>query len=285
MRVSRCGLRVEWQNLLNTQRVTRNLKPIASATLCYEKRCSLPKAYHMKQAKDHIIFPLDVATVDEAKRYIELLAENVGLFKVGLELFIQAGPEIIGFIHSQTQARVFLDLKLHDIPATVGRAMARIAEFGIAFTTVHVAETPRMLKAAVEGSGGRVGILGVTVLTSVTAEDLKSAGYRKDLYDDLLLTVVRKANMARAAGCAGVICSGLEVRQIKDKIGKDFLAVTPGIRPAWTVTAKEDQRRITTPAEAVSAGADYLVIGRPIRDARDPVQAAARIAAEIEDAI
>ena len=238
----------------------------------------------MKPAKDRIIFPLDVATVDEAKKYVALLAENVGLFKVGLELFIQAGPEIIGFIHSQTQARVFLDLKLHDIPATVGRAMARIADLGVAFATVHVGETRRMLAAAIEGSGGRVAILGVTVLTSVSAEDLKAAGFRRDFYSDMLLTVMERATIAHAAGCAGVICSGLEVRRIKDKIGQDFVAVTPGIRPAWAVKAEEDQRRITTPEEAVSAGADYLVIGRPIRDAKDPVKAAVRIAAEIENA-
>ncbi|MGD2023975.1 MAG: orotidine-5'-phosphate decarboxylase [Desulfobacterales bacterium] len=236
----------------------------------------------MIKAKDKIIFPLDVASFEEAKRYIELLAGSVGLFKVGLEQFIQAGPKIIGFIHSQTQARVFLDLKLHDIPATVGRALARIADLGVALTTVHVGETRRMLDAAVAGSGGKVGILGVTVLTSVSTEDLKSAGYRQDFYSDMRLTVMQRAAMAHAAGCAGVICSGLEARRIKDKMGPNFLAVTPGIRPAWTVTAAEDQRRITTPAEAVSAGADYVVIGRPIRDAKDPVQAAARIATEIE---
>ena len=238
----------------------------------------------MKPGKKRIIFPLDVASVDEAKKYIELLKESVGLFKVGLELFIAAGPEIIGFIHSQTPARVFLDLKLYDIPVTVGRAMARIADLGVAFATVHVGETPRMLAAAVEGSDGKVGVLGVTVLTSVSAEDLKSAGYRQVFYNDMRLTVMERAAVAHAAGCAGVICSGLEVGQIKGKIGQDFLAVTPGIRPAWTVAKEDDQRRITTPTDAISAGADYLVIGRPIRDAKDPIEAAARIAAEIESA-
>ena len=238
----------------------------------------------MKQAKDRIIFPLDVASIAEAKSFIELLAGSVGLFKVGLELFIQAGPEIIGFIHSQTQARVFLDLKLHDIPATVERAMARIADLGVAFATVHAGESQRMLAAAVKGSGGQVRVLGVTVLTSVSTEDLKSAGYRPEYYSDMQQTVMEKAAIAHAAGCAGVICSGLEVSYIKDKIGHAFLAVTPGIRPAWTVTAEEDQRRITTPADAISAGADYLVIGRPIRDAKDPVEAAKRIAEEIEGA-
>ena len=238
----------------------------------------------MSQAKDRIIFPLDVASFDEAKRYVELLAESVGLFKVGLELFVQAGPDIIGFIHQQTQARVFLDLKLHDIPVTVGRAMARIADLGVAFATVHVGESRRMLAAAAEGSGGKVGVLAVTVLTSVSADDLKSAGYRHDFYGNIPQTVLHKAKMAHAAGFSGVICSGLEVGYIKEKIATEFLAVTPGIRPEWTVTAEEDQRRITTPADAISAGADYLVIGRPIRDARDPVEAAERVAEEIEAA-
>ena len=179
---------------------------------------------------------------------------------------------------------IFLDLKLHDIPATVGRAMARSADLGVAFATVHVGETRRMLKAAVEGSGGKVGILGVTVLTSVTAKDLASAGYRQALIDDLPQLVLQRAQQAYEAGCAGVVCSGLEARQIKAGLGKDFLAVTPGIRPAWTLTAKEDQQRITTPARAIATGADYLVIGRPIRDAEDPRQAAIRIAQEIEAA-
>ncbi len=238
----------------------------------------------MKPGKDRIIFPLDVATVEAAKKYIGWLAERVGLFKVGLELFIRGGPEIIDIIHAQTTSRVFLDLKLHDIPATVGRAMSRIADLGVAFATVHVGENRRMLEAAVEGGGGKVGILGVTVLTSVSAKDLESAGYRPVFYDDVQQLVLQRAQQAREAGCAGVICSGHEAGQIKERFGKDFLAVTPGIRPVWAVNAKEDQRRITTPAQAISAGADYLVIGRPIRDAEDPRQAAVRIAEEIEDA-
>ena len=199
-----------------------SLAPEKSDRLHIAKR----KSSIMKQAKDRIIFPLDVATVEAAKDYIGLLKESVGLFKVGLELFIQAGPAIIGFIHSHTQARVFLDLKLHDIPATVKRAMTRIADMGVAFATVHVGETSRMLAAAVDGGGGKVGILGVTVLTSVSAQDLKSAGYRQDLYDDLLLTVTRKAGVAHAAGCVGVVCSGLEVSRIKETIGQNFLTDT-----------------------------------------------------------
>jgi orotidine-5'-phosphate decarboxylase len=239
----------------------------------------------MKKAKDYIIFPLDVATIKDAKRFVELLADNVGMFKVGLELFIRSGPEIVEFIHSESAARVFLDLKLHDIPATVCRAMARIADLGVAFATVHVGETKQMLEAAVQGSRGKVGVLGVTVLTSISGQDLKSAGYRKDVYEDMLRAVILRAQLAHAAGCTGVICSGLEAKGIKTEFGKDFIAVTPGIRPAKTVTAKEDQQRITTPAQAITSGSDYLVIGRPIRDAKDPVLAARRVAEEIETVI
>ena len=215
----------------------------------------------MKKASDYIIFPLDVPTLDDAKRFVELLADDVGLFKVGLELFIRSGFEIIEFINSESAARIFLDLKLHDIPETVGRAMAKIAELGVAFATVHVGETKQMLEAAVKTSQGQVGVLGVTVLTSVSTQDLKSAGYRKDIYTDMTGTVIRRARFAQDAGCAGVICSGLEAKRIKKEFGKDFLAVTPGIRPAYTVTANEDQQRITTPAQAIDNGSDYLVEG------------------------
>ena len=239
----------------------------------------------MKHAKDYIVFPLDVPSVKTAQDYVELLSESVGMFKVGLELFIRSGPGIIDFIKASGTAEVFLDLKLHDIPATVLRAMERIADLGVAFATVHCGETPRMLEAAVVGARGRVGILGVTVLTSVASEDIKASGFREMFYDDMGRLVVKRAAMAKAAGCTGIVCSGLEVKIIKEHLGRDFIAVTPGIRPEWDVTGNHDQRRITTPGRAVSDGSDYLVIGRPIRDAKDPKAAAVRIAQEIETVI
>lgn len=239
----------------------------------------------MKHAKDYVVFPLDVPSVKTAQHYVELLSESVGMFKVGLELFIRSGPEIIDFIKASGAADVFLDLKLHDIPATVFRAMESIADLGVAFATVHCGETSRMLEAAVEGAKGRVGVLGVTVLTSVTSEDIKASGFREMFYDDMRRLVVKRAAMAKAAGCTGIVCSGLEVKIIKEHFGRDFIAVTPGIRPEWDVAEKHDQRRITTPARAVSDGSDYLVIGRPIRDAKDPKAAAVRIAQEIDTVI
>jgi len=236
----------------------------------------------MKQPKDYIIFPLDVASGDEAKRYVELLADHVGLFKVGLELFIHSGPEMVRFINSAGSARVFLDLKLHDIPATVSRAMNSIADLGVHFTTVHCGESRKMMEAAVTGGGGKVHILGVTVLTSVAAEDIQAAGYRSEFSSDVSALVLKRARMALETGCHGVVCSGLEAKLIKKQLGADFVTVTPGIRPGWVGKDKDDQQRVTTPAQAVKNGSDYLVIGRPIRDADDPVDAARRVAEEIE---
>jgi len=237
----------------------------------------------MTQPRDRIIFPLDVASETEAKRWVEVLGDSVGMFKVGLELFVRCGPPIVNFITSQLTAAVFLDLKLHDIPATVARAMAGIVELNVKLTTVHCGETPRMLEAAVAASAGKVGVLGITVLTSVAAAEVAASGHHPDSTEDLEQLVLKRAQLARQAGCAGVVCSGLEARAIKAKMGRDFMVVTPGIRPAWSAGARDDQRRLATPAEALAAGADYLVIGRPIRDAGDPRAAALKIAAEISE--
>ncbi len=239
----------------------------------------------MKKAKDYIIFPLDVPSKDEAKRFVELLEDVVGMFKVGLELFIQSGPDIIKFVKQSGSAGIFLDLKLHDIPQTVSRSMARIADLGVTFATVHCGESKRMLEAAVAGSQGKVGVLGVTVLTSVFADDIKDAGFHPDICSDMSRLVLQRAETAKAAGCAGIVCSGLEAATMKATFGPDFAIVTPGIRPQWTINDKDDQRRVTTPAQAVANGSDYLVIGRPIRDADDPRQTAVRIAEEIEHAL
>lgn len=239
----------------------------------------------MKKGKDYIVFPLDVPSADQAKGLVMQLREHVGMFKVGLELFIGSGPSLVDWVKSSAGAALFLDLKLHDIPTTVERAMARIAGFGVDLVTVHCGESLSMLEAAVKGSRGKAGVLGVTVLTSVSSADLLGAGYRQDLADDTRRMVMLKADMAKAAGCAGVVCSGLEAADIKSRLGESFLAVTPGIRPNWGTGVADDQRRVVTPAMAVAQGADYIVVGRPIRDAADPVEAARRIGQEIDLAL
>jgi len=239
----------------------------------------------VKQVKDYIIFPLDMPSSKEAQYYVELLSEHVGMFKLGLELFIRSGPEIINIIKSTGNAKIFLDLKLHDIPVTVFRAMEAIADLGITFTTVHCGETEKMLESAVTGGKGKTGILAVTVLTSVSNTDIKQSGFVEKYFSDISGLVLKRATMAKKAGCTGVICSGLETRLIKKTLGENFITVTPGIRPCWDDVEANDQNRITTPAQAILNGSDYIVVGRPIRDAKRPKIAAIKIAEEIMGAI
>ncbi len=231
----------------------------------------------MVAAKDRLIFPLDVSTAEQAWPLIETLSGAVGMFKVGLELFIRSGPRLVSRIREETGAGIFLDLKLHDIPETVRRAMAAVAALDVALATVHCGESSAMLRAAVDGSAGKVKVLGVTVLTSVCADDLRTAGF----CEDPAALASRRAAAAKAAGLSGVVCSGREVPRIKEACGADFLCVTPGIRPGWQAVGADDQQRVCTPGEAVRRGADYIVVGRPIRDARDPREAALRISQEV----
>lgn len=238
----------------------------------------------MRNPSDYIVFPLDVASRHEAEKLVAMLAGHVGMFKIGLELFIRSGPDLIQWIRSEYGTPIFLDLKLHDIPATVERAMAGVAAMDVALATVHCGESRRMLEAAVAGSG-RTGVLGVTVLTSVAIEDLRQAGLVGDDDHALENLVGHRAAMAHEAGCAGVVCSAREAGLIKSRWGEGFLAVTPGIRPAWEGVGRQDQKRVVTPAAAIGQGADYLVIGRPIRDAANPADAARRVADEIGTAL
>ncbi len=236
----------------------------------------------MKSGKDYIVFALDVASFRDAEHYVRALSSHVAMFKVGLELFIRSGPDIIRLIKENSEAGVFLDLKLHDIPATVKRAMRVVADLGVSLATVHCGESMAMLASAVDGSRGKVGVLGVTLLTSVSEADITEAGYESRYGRNLYELVLKRASMAQKTGCIGVVCSGLEVAEIKKRFGKSFMAVTPGIRPAWEHDSKDDQKRVVTPASAVADGADFIVIGRPIRDAPSPADAARRIADEIQ---
>lgn len=238
-----------------------------------------------RPAKDYLVFALDVPGAAAAEPLVERLAGAVGMFKIGLELFVREGPAVTALVRRRGGARIFLDLKLHDIPATVRRATAAAAALGVDFVTVHCGESPAMLQAAVAGAAGRVKVLGVTVLTSVGAADLEAAGLRPELAGDPGRLVLARAAMAEAAGCAGVVCAGHELGMLKRRFGDRLLAVVPGIRPAAGEVAGDDQRRVMTPAAAVAAGADYLVVGRPIRDAADPREAAARIVEQIAGAL
>jgi orotidine-5'-phosphate decarboxylase len=241
--------------------------------------------FMQKQARDYIVFPLDFSSLNEAKDYVKLLDTHVGMFKIGLELFIDQGPGVVEMVKSQSSAKIFLDLKLHDICATVKRAMARVADLGVDLVTVHCSSSTAMLENAVAGGQGKTGVLGVTLLTDNDAETVAAAGFKQSFVDDPNSLVMHRAKMAHKAGCKGIVCSGREVQNIKQFFGESFLTVTPGIRPAWSLVENDDQKRVTTPAQAVTLGSDLIVIGRPIRDAKDPAVAAGKVIEEIETAI
>jgi orotidine-5'-phosphate decarboxylase len=220
--------------------------------------------------RDRLVFALDVPGRQPALALFEQLREHVGCFKVGLELFVAEGPDLVRELAGR--APIFLDLKLYDIPATVGRAAAAAACLGATYLTVHADEAA--LRAAAAAAPG-LSILAITVLTSVSAEKLaRTAGGRS-----VLDVVLERAEMAQRAGCRGVVCSGQEAVAVRARCGDDLLVVTPGVRPAGT--AAGDQARVVTPSAALAAGADMVVVGRPIRDAADPVAAARAIVAEL----
>ncbi|MBI4775148.1 MAG: orotidine-5'-phosphate decarboxylase [Deltaproteobacteria bacterium] len=238
------------------------------------------------QPSDRLIFPLDVPDARSAETLANKLGEAVGVFKVGLELFVREGPSVLDRIRSAApKSKLFLDLKFHDIPATVRGAFRSACELGVEFVTVHCDEGERLLATVAEENRGRTRILAVTVLTSLDTNDLTNLGFRSEFQNDPGKLVLLRAGMAQRAGCAGVVCSGIEAARVKKALGNDLIVVTPGIRPAWSVINQDDQKRITTPADAIQNGADYIVVGRPIRDAEDPKAAAEKVGDEIRYAL
>ncbi|MFO8090679.1 MAG: orotidine-5'-phosphate decarboxylase [Desulfatiglandaceae bacterium] len=238
----------------------------------------------MLQPKDRIIFPLDVPDYRTAMSLVEKLTGRVGLFKVGLELFIAEGPRIVDAVNDAGDTGVFLDLKLHDIPATVTRAFETAARLKPEFITVHCEQGNGFLKPVSEKFPGTK-ILGITLLTSLNGGHLQKLGLRPEYLNDISGLAVVRALIAKEAGCGGVVCSGLEAATIREAIGPEMIIVTPGIRPRWSLVEGDDQKRIVTPGGAIQNGADYIVVGRPIRDAKDPAEAARRLADEIESGL
>jgi orotidine-5'-phosphate decarboxylase len=225
----------------------------------------------------HIALALDVADLDAAKRLIDATRPHVGFFKVGLELFTAEGPAAVRAV-AAADASCFLDLKLHDIPETTGRAVAAARAMGVALLTIHGAAGPESLAAA-QDNAGAVRLLAVTVLTSLDDRALEAIGMR----GDAPRAAERLAELAWSAGLRGFVSSAQECPVLRKRFGPHAFLVAPGIRPNGS--AAGDQRRIMTPAEAVRAGADLLVVGRPIRDAADPAAAAADIAAQVRQAL
>jgi orotidine-5'-phosphate decarboxylase len=222
--------------------------------------------------RERLIAALDVPTAAEARALVEKLGDSVCFYKIGLELSTSGGYyELLDWLVKRGK-RVFCDLKLYDIPETVRRAVANLRGRGVSFLTVH---GDRAIMEAAAKEKGDIGILAVTVLTSLDKGDLEAMGYRGEVGD----LVLQRAAGALAAGCDGVIASGHEAAGIKANYGKDLLVVTPGIRPAGGDAA--DQKRVVDVAQAFRNGADYIVVGRPIRDAKNPAAAAEAIQATV----
>ncbi|NQU09523.1 orotidine-5'-phosphate decarboxylase [bacterium] len=214
--------------------------------------------------KAKLIVALDVETEARARELVDTLREVVTVFKVGSQLFTRIGPRIVEAIHA-VGAQCFLDLKFHDIPNTVAKAIESAGALGVRMVTIHTLGGEEMLRAAAQRFAGRPLLLGVTVLTSTGG--------------DVQAEVVRRAQLAQACGLDGVVASAREIGPLRQALGPEMLIVTPGIRPAGAVAG--DQKRVMTPGEAVRAGADYLVVGRPIVEAAEPVTAARQILQEM----
>jgi orotidine-5'-phosphate decarboxylase len=225
--------------------------------------------------KDRLIVALDVDTRARAEKLIEVLGPHVGMFKVGQELFTAEGPEVVRSIVAGG-GRVFLDLKFHDIPNTVAKAVGAASHLGAFFVTLHLPGGRAMLEAAASALPAEgTQLLGVTVLTSHTDLSLKETGAAGTVAD----TVRLLATLARESGIDGIVCSPHEISLVRETVGSDMLIVTPGIRPKGS--AKGDQARVMTPLEARRLGCDYVVVGRPITEAASPADAAQAIVEEL----
>ena len=226
--------------------------------------------------KDRLIVALDLPSVDQAEAMIARLGDSVTFYKIGYQLAYAGGLPLVGKLRASGK-KVFIDAKLHDIGNTVARGVDSLSSLGATFLTVHA--YPQTMQAAVEARGASgLKILAVTVLTSYNEADVQEAGYRHTIAD----LVAIRARQAKALGVDGIVCSPEEVAVLRAIVGDRMSLVTPGIRPAGSSSG--DQKRIMTPARAIAAGADYLVVGRPVTEAADPKAAAKSIQAEIEQA-
>lgn len=231
----------------------------------------------LDDARDRMIVALDVADTQKATALVSQLGDSVSFYKIGMELVYGGGLDFARDLAASGK-KVFLDLKLHDIPNTVKKAAAQVSRLGMTYLTVHA--FPQTMKAALEGTQGTgTKILGVTVMTSYDDSDLATVGYAMGVKD----LVARRAQQAKEIGIGGLILSAEEVTAMRALIGSSLDLVTPGIRPAGAAVG--DQKRVMTPGEAIKAGATRLVIGRPITDAQDPKAAADAVAQEIAAAL
>jgi orotidine-5'-phosphate decarboxylase len=226
--------------------------------------------------RERLIVALDVSTAAAAQKIVAAVGDSALTYKVGMQLYTAEGPQVVRDLVASGR-RVFLDLKYHDIPNTVGAAVSEAAKLGVSMLTVHASGSGKMLRAAVDAAKARPGlmVLAVTVLTSLGESDLEKIGIRGSVQD----SVVRLAAIALADGCHGIVTSAREASTLRAELGDAFALVTPGVRPAGSSVG--DQVRVVTPAEAIASGASHIVVGRPITDAADPAAEARAILGQI----
>ena len=229
----------------------------------------------MTKAGDKIIVALDVATKAQALVLVEQLHDKISFFKIGLQLYTAQGPEIVRAVLA-TGVKVFLDLKVHDIPNTVARAVESASSLGLQMLTIHLSGGSEMIRAATGVRTNNMSILGVTVLTNANDQTLRETGI-SDTFDK---QVVRLAKLGIENGIDGMVASPHEIKSLRAEFGDKIKIVVPGIRPSWSEPG--DQKRFMTPREAIEAGADYLVIGRPITAHKNPREAVERILREFQ---
>jgi len=238
------------------------------------------------KADQRLIVALDVDTMEKVQQLVTVLGDSVSYYKVGMELFYSVGSQVITYLSAQGK-EIFLDLKLHDIPNTVGQSLAALTSLGVSMLNVHASGGPAMMAVAAQAVKNKADVMGikrpkliaVTVLTSINNSEWNALGYNLDLSEQ----VVHLARLAQSAGLDGVVASPQEAAQIRTTCGDEFIIVTPGIRPSGV--AINDQSRIASPASALQNGAHHLVIGRPITAAEDPRQAALAILQEMRDKV
>jgi orotidine-5'-phosphate decarboxylase len=232
---------------------------------------------HKSDPRGQLIIALDVSTAAAAQKIVAAVGDSALTYKVGMQLYTAEGPQLVRDLVASGRL-VFLDLKYHDIPNTVAAAVEEAAQLGVSMLTVHAAGGSRMLRAAVDAARATnpaLLVLGVTVLTSLDENDVEQIGFRGTVRDEVL----RLSALALANGCQGIVTSAREASAVRAELGDDFAIVTPGVRP--TGTGHGDQMRVVTPAEAIAAGASYIVVGRPITQAADPAAEARAILGQI----
>lgn len=240
-----------------------------------------------EEIKQKLVLALDVEDINEAKKLVDELSPYIGTFKVGLQLFCGYGLEIVNYI-KEKNSNFFLDVKLHDIPNTVEKASYNVIKNGANFFNVHATGGIEMMKSAKKGAmeaSEKYGtkkplILAVTVLTSISQETLSEELSNKEQVEDF---VIKLAKNAKLAGLDGVVASAKELKAIKNELGEDFVVLTPGIRPKWSL--KDDQQRVATPSSAINDGADFIVLGRAVTKAENKIEAIEKIYKEIQGEI